>query len=244
MDTPSFDTTELIDIVTFDVIRPEHHIRTTSGDFDIETLYRYYYDNKLVVPLDPYNRQPLSTEHTQRVIKYADTQQIAINIIYLGTYGRRYTTSFKVQKHKTVGSIICHMLTNISYIHRTTSDMRSLIEYDFIANDGQLGQSLYDMELEMSLPLLSTTTTVTLDLIKASNSKMNGMIQTLATFVSTREYDTDANYMAIKYYCQSYKPRMTRIIKAQVNPTKKVYYNEQLDRYFYVDTGAPVHDLD
>jgi hypothetical protein len=118
--------------------------------------------------------------------------------------------------------------------------MKDMIYYDIIAEHTW---SLYDMDLELPLPLKSTTTSLRIDLIRASNRKTNDIMSALATFTSTRVYDSDANYMAIAHYCASYKPHKEVHLESVVyNHPITAFYNEELD--IYVDSnGVEIAEL-
>ena len=241
MDCSSPDT-ELYDAITFNLIRPGYCVTTQSGNFDVETLYRYYHDNKLKKPLDPFNRQPLSREDSRRVIRYEETQQLTVSITYLTAIFGTDTISFNTKKHKSVGSIICHMLTNISYLSGYSQQprhMTDMIEYDIILSNMS---SLYDMDLELPLELNPTTKSVTVNLLRASNRKMNSLVLALTAFTSTRIYDSDANYMAIAHYCGTYKPRKEVCLTAIVRQPKTAFYNDELDKYFDAN-GVEIPEL-
>ena len=227
------DTT-IYDSITYGVIKPENHIKTHSGDFDVATLARYYHENKLDAPQDPFNRQPLPDVDAQRVIAYSKTQKLSVTLIYLGDFSVRTTTAFIVHKHISVGCLISHILTEVEYL--CAHNLRSLsriICYDFILrDDSYMGTSMYDMELEDQI-VSGDVTSITIDFLKASGQKMNKIAELLDTFTSTRIYDAEANYMAIAYWCSKYKPQQIPLVTQRyIRRSDRITYNSVLDKYF------------
>lgn len=186
---------DLIDCITFEPIEPCNHIKTQSGVFDVETLYRYYHDNHLEVPQDPFNRQPLSPEVAQRVLAYSNTQLLDIEIACAS--GELIT--LKVNKYTNIGSIVCRAITEVQ-------DMRESIVCDFVFHlDGQ-DKSAYDMDLNSCLPL-SQGTTFSVFQYQNSELSVDRIVSKLGPYASERRYDADANYLAISHYCVGYAMR-------------------------------------
>lgn len=237
---------ELLDCVTYCPIRPEFHVRTQSGDFDLETLYRYYHDNHLKVPTDPFNRQPLDKDLQYRVIDYAEQQQLTVHVMYAAGFSN-FKSSFSLPKHTSLGTVVCHMLTEVRYPgSKTLTSMRDVIEHDFILDDGATMRSLYDLDLEKPVPS-SDRTSVRVGMLRASYTKMDELVTKLLPYTHPRMYDADANYMAIWHYCNTYKPRRVQPTQvAHVQPTQvvriRVIYNEVLDKYFDQD-GNEIPEL-
>lgn len=209
-------------------------------------MYRYFIDNKLAAPLDPFNRQPLNQDDSQRVLQYKETQSLTIKIGYLGDNFVRHTEQFTTLRHKSIGNILCHMLTNVEYkgAQQSQKYIKDIIEYDIILDDNTVlaGRSLYDMDLELPLPLVPTTTRLRVNLIKASNAKMNSIVKALRLFAATRVHDTECNYMAIAYYCSMYKPRKVHVVAPSVQRPQTVFYNVELDIYFDIN-GVEIEAL-
>lgn len=234
----------LEDCLTFAPIRPEYHIRTRSGDFDIETLYRYYTDNNLDQPRDPFDRQPLSLEDSDRVLDYSRRQTVQVVIFYLSHSGSTLSTNMKVKRHTNMGSVVCKILTDLEYIRAPKlSVLSNKIEYDYIIDiPGESCDSVYRMDFESPLPLPEYVQVVEVSMLRVHNSRLNLVIKKLQEYCSTRIYDPDANYMAIDHYCSNYKPRPEPLHTAPVSGGKRILYDDSLDKYFDQD-GREIPEL-
>lgn len=238
----------LEDCLTFCPIRPEYHVRTQSGDFDVESLYRYYTDNKLDIPRDPFNRQPLSQEDSKRVLNYSKRQDIEVIVSYLGQdIMRSLSVSFRVKRHTNLGSIICRMITEIEYPRaRNLARMSDKIEYNFILHiPGQYTDSVYNMDFESPLVLPDSVESVEISMLRAHGARLNPIVRKLYLYASTRSYDEDANYMAIEHYGRNYKPRPETYVPNPAPPrtaTRVAIYNQALDKYFDQD-GREIPEL-
>jgi len=66
----------LEDSITYDHIERRRLVQVISGEnkynFDVDVLYRYWYDNDLDVPLNPFDKQPLPRPIANKVLIYGE----------------------------------------------------------------------------------------------------------------------------------------------------------------------------
>jgi len=192
---------DTVDAITFEPIPSDMLITTQSGDFNVDTLLRYYINGKLNSPSDPFTRQPLSDADKYKVLTYRTTQIINVRV---ATCSRKYST-FQVYKFNKVGEMIAHILTEVII---DNLNMYDLFSYDFLVTDATgdyTFRSLYDLQMENELPFSGN---VTVDLVRLLPRKRIEHCRIMRGFTSNRVYESGANYLAIYHHCNQVVSRI------------------------------------
>lgn len=192
---------QLIDCVTFCPIPAGQNIRTVSGDFHASTLYKYYRDNKLDVPCDPFNRQPLSTEYQSVVLEYGREHVLRVDLYYEATSGTKQAT-FSVEGDILLGSLVCHVISEIEYdapYYRYTDVITGEI---LMQTDSGL-VSVYTMDFEAPVADVDACSRkIVLRLADKGGIPLAEVASKLCSYSKERLTESTPNYSSIYSFCR------------------------------------------
>ena len=107
---------DIISAMTYDKIKKGRLITVRSGDqrycFDIDDLYRYWFDNHLKAPQNPFDRTILPKDVIKKLENYKESVQCLITVKYA-----RRRNSFRMSYHQHIGALISQVLSTTPGFH-------------------------------------------------------------------------------------------------------------------------------
>jgi hypothetical protein len=196
-------------------VKKERLVVLKVGDknqcFDIDDLYRYWFDSNLEVPLNPFTRSKLPDEIINRIYDYEDSVKCLVTVKYFkGPIERMF--EFYMSYHQHIGALISRVLSSVPDI-----SLSAAINLDVICvNDSGNDVSLYFMDLEsdtIGLPI-----NLKLRPFQSEQSKLDSL-QKLYDYTFDKQYEPGTNNEAVNHYAEAVI-RSTRTRMALYSPIR------------------------
>jgi hypothetical protein len=192
IEKPDYELDEdgnIIDPITYLPIPKDRLVQFISNDknkyFDIDVLYKYYINNHLSKPLDPYTRQKLPIEIRKKVYAYSKSVSCHISIKVLS--GKKY--GFNVPYHRQIGWLISQIISKVSSLKLTALSLIDIVNLNLVIDDtvnSKKERSLYDFDLETDI--VKTHINLKLTPFTSDENKIQSLIK-LCDYTSDKLYE-------------------------------------------------------